>query len=43
VGSKDIDRLDVCVNGIPRHITDTLGFADSVEVYPARSFGCVDG
>jgi hypothetical protein len=34
---SEIDRMSVCVRGLPRKITDAVGDADTIEVYPPLS------
>jgi putative ubiquitin-RnfH superfamily antitoxin RatB of RatAB toxin-antitoxin module len=34
---NQLDRMSVCVGGLPREITETVGDADTIEVYPPLS------
>jgi hypothetical protein len=31
---NQLDRMSVCVGGVPREITEAVGDADTIEVYP---------
>jgi hypothetical protein len=43
VRGDDLDRVTVCVSGVPRHINDRLGGATTVEVYPPRALVWYEG
>ncbi|HUN93310.1 MAG TPA: hypothetical protein VMU33_14765 [Burkholderiaceae bacterium] len=42
VSGSGLDRVTVCVGGVPRRMNDRIGDATSIEVYPPLTRGWLD-